>query len=160
MGRFFNDDEDEINEYGESYSNGKIILVNGENDDSKKNKERYINSKLIEMGLYEGEEKVLLKDYSSKDLVKINGEFFLKKKELSKEDELFFRLKTIDSLKKNQEKQEGYLRIIVYILIFFTAFIVLSTVISIFIGMKSVQNVSKHLVLYSYEQNMEVEKDL
>ena len=109
LGKFFNDDDSEVNEYGESYNSEKAVLLNGENsNDPKKNKERYINSKLIEIGFYEGEETVSLKDYSSKDLIKVNGELFLKKKELNKEDELFFRLKTLDLLKKNQEKQEEH----------------------------------------------------
>jgi len=161
MGKFFNNDDDEFNEYGKYYKNS--ISKKDENDDDQiKNKEGYINSKLIDLGIYRGEGKVSSEDYLPKDLIKIDGELFLKKKELTNEDELYLKLKTIDILQRNQEIMEEHkdnLRIIKYILTFFTILIVISVVTSIFIGVKTVKK-SKYLYLYPYEQKMEVEKDL
>ncbi len=172
MGKFFYGDEDEYDDISERSVSGKGPSdantekkpISIKDSDTIKDKEKYINSKLIEFGFYKGEENAELKDNSSKDLIKINGEFFIKKKELSKEDEMFLKLRALDILResqKNTEEQKESLKIIKYILVFFTALILISVIISIFIGIKSVKTL-KYLYLYPcpYEQRIEGEKYL
>lgn len=127
MGKLFYGDEDEYDDISERSVSGKgpSDINTGKksksikNSDTIQDKEKYVNSKLIEFGFYKGEEKAELKDNSSKDLIKINGEFFIKKKELNKEDEMFLKLRTLDILRKSQkniEEQNDTLREINYIL--------------------------------------------
>ncbi len=127
MGKFFYGDEDEYDDISERSVSGKGPSdtntekkpISIKDSDTIKDKEKYINSKLIEFGFYKGEEKAEPEDNSSEDLIKINGEFFIKKKELSKEDEMFLKLRALDILRKSQkniEEQNDTLREINYIL--------------------------------------------
>ena len=108
--------------------------------------QKYIYKRLVECGLYK---------YRDKE--NIFG------KELSKEDEFYLRLETIDMLKENSEiirRQEGYLCIIKNILIFFTVIIVVATILGVFLVIENSEKSSKRSYMYSYEQNMSTYKDL
>ncbi len=100
--------------------------------------QEYIQKTLLKFGLDKGEE----------------DENILKK-ELSKEDEIFLRLKTMDMLSENTEfmrKQEKHLYIIRNILAVFAVLTVIAMVFSIFVSTKTVSKGSRYS--YSYEQSI------
>ena len=114
--------------------------------------------------LYEKtDEKVILtkQEYIYNKLLNLGLNKYENNGEISKEDELFLKLKAMDMAKENNEimrKQERYLSIMTGTLIFFVVVTVIAIIIGNFIWIENKEKLSKYS--YSYEQSIKMHKNI